>query len=119
MASIGHTAYPRFRRVVSVRELQESFTPGGDEIGWARERTRSARSGRRHGGPLSDKAARDGAVRDYRASLQTVATRTPATINTVLAAIADFYARRGLGAPEVRRLDMKNEPATVTWPQCK
>lgn len=30
--------------MVSVRELQESFTPGGDEIGWARERTRSARS---------------------------------------------------------------------------
>jgi hypothetical protein len=30
--------------VVSARELHESFTPGGDEIGWARERTRSSRS---------------------------------------------------------------------------
>jgi hypothetical protein len=33
----------------------------------------------------------DGAVRYYRAHLQTVAKRNPATINTVLAAIADFY----------------------------
>jgi hypothetical protein len=41
VASIERTAYPRFRRVVSARELRESFTPGGDEIGWARERTRS------------------------------------------------------------------------------
>jgi hypothetical protein len=42
VASIERTAYPRFRRAVSARELQESFTPGLVEIQWARERTRSA-----------------------------------------------------------------------------
>jgi integrase len=45
-------------------------------------------------------------VRDYRLHLQTVARRAPATINTVLTSIADFYVRRGLGAPDVARLDL-------------
>jgi integrase/recombinase XerC len=58
------------------------------------------------GDPLADMHARDGAVRDYRVHLQTVARRTPATINTVLAAIADFYVRRGVGIPDVARLDL-------------
>src|SRR5207302_1322490 len=58
------------------------------------------------GDPLADAHARDGAVRDYRVHLQTVARRAPATINTVLASIADFYVRRGLGAPDVARLDL-------------
>ena len=35
MASIDRTAYPRFKRVVSGRELAESFTPSQVEIGWA------------------------------------------------------------------------------------
>ena len=39
--SIERTAYPRFRRVISARELHESFTPMLDEVDWARERTRS------------------------------------------------------------------------------
>jgi hypothetical protein len=38
------------------------------------------------GDPLAEPGARDGAVRDYRAHLQTVAKRKPATINTTLAA---------------------------------
>ncbi len=58
------------------------------------------------GDPLADAKARDGAVRDYRMHLQTVANRKPSTINTVLAAIADFYTRHGLGAPDVKRLDL-------------
>lgn len=58
------------------------------------------------GNPLTEEAARDGAVRDYRARLQTVTKRAPATINTVLAALGDFYIRTGLGAPDVRRLDL-------------
>jgi site-specific recombinase XerD len=58
------------------------------------------------GDPLSDPAARDGAVRDYRAHLQTVAKRKPATINTTLAALGDFYTRLGLGAPNAARLDL-------------
>jgi len=58
------------------------------------------------GDPLTEAAARDGAVRDYRAYLQTVTKRAPATVNTVLAALGDFYTRTGLGAPDVRRLDL-------------
>jgi len=39
LASIDRTAYPRFKRAVSVRELAEAFTPTLDEITWARGRT--------------------------------------------------------------------------------
>lgn len=39
MASIDRTAYPRFKRVVSVRELAEAFTPSADEAEWARGRS--------------------------------------------------------------------------------
>lgn len=41
MASIERTAYPRFKRTVSDRELHESFTPRRGEIAWARENTRT------------------------------------------------------------------------------
>jgi uncharacterized protein DUF4158 len=41
LASIDRTAYPRFKRVVSDRELAEAFTPTPDEITWARGRTHS------------------------------------------------------------------------------
>jgi integrase/recombinase XerC len=58
------------------------------------------------GNPLADAARRDWAVRDYRAHLQSVAKRKPSTINSSLAAIADFYTRRGLGHPDVRRLEL-------------
>jgi hypothetical protein len=40
MASIERTAYPRFRRLVSVRELA-SLSPTEDEVAWARARARS------------------------------------------------------------------------------
>lgn len=39
MASIDRTAYPRFKRVVSARELAEAFTPTPDEMEWARVKT--------------------------------------------------------------------------------
>lgn len=39
MASIDRTAYPRFKRVVSVRELAEAFMPVADEVEWARSRS--------------------------------------------------------------------------------
>ncbi len=39
MASIERTAYPRFRRTISSRELEEAFTPTADEVEWAAERT--------------------------------------------------------------------------------
>lgn len=39
MASVERTAYPRFKRSISSRELHESFspTPGTAEVEWARE----------------------------------------------------------------------------------
>jgi hypothetical protein len=42
VASIERTAYPRFKRVISARELEESFTPTQEEIAWAQGMTRSA-----------------------------------------------------------------------------
>jgi hypothetical protein len=41
LASIDRTAYPRFKRAVSVRELAEVFTPTPDEIAWARGKTQN------------------------------------------------------------------------------
>ncbi|MCP4966884.1 MAG: Tn3 family transposase [bacterium] len=41
MASIERTAYPRFKKVVSDRELVDAFTPTADEISWAAEATRN------------------------------------------------------------------------------
>ena len=39
VASIDRTAYPRFKRLISARELAESYTPAAEEIVWARGRT--------------------------------------------------------------------------------
>jgi integrase/recombinase XerC len=69
------------------------------------------------GDPLADAAGRDWAVRDYRAHLQSVAKRTPATINTSLAAISDFYTRRGLGQPNVRRLELPQTAPRALFPR--
>ena len=35
MASIERTAYPRFPRVLTLKDIQASFTPRQDEIEWA------------------------------------------------------------------------------------
>jgi len=40
MTSIEQTAYPRFGRLVTARELVE-LSPIPDEVAWARDRTRS------------------------------------------------------------------------------
>jgi site-specific recombinase XerD len=58
------------------------------------------------GDPLGQRRARDWAVRDYRTHLLTVAKRAPTTINNTLAAIDDFYTRRGLGPATADRLDL-------------
>jgi integrase/recombinase XerC len=60
------------------------------------------------GDPLDSRDGRDWAVRDYRTHLQAVLKRTPATINGALAAIDDFYTRRGLGPADAVRLDLPN-----------
>ena len=41
MASIDRTAYPRFKRTISVRELREAYSPSLDELEWARQTTDS------------------------------------------------------------------------------
>lgn len=43
VTSVVRTAYPAFARVVSARELAESFTPTEAEIEWARGRTQDER----------------------------------------------------------------------------
>jgi hypothetical protein len=43
VTSVDRTAYPAFARVVSARELAESFTPTEAEIEWARGRTQDER----------------------------------------------------------------------------
>src|SRR5258708_37600124 len=57
------------------------------------------------GDPLTDAAARDWAVRDYRDHLKRRRAR-PTTINNVLAALDDFYRRGGLGPAQARREDI-------------
>lgn len=59
------------------------------------------------GNPLADPAARDGAVRDYRTWLKTVAKAKATTINNTLAAVDDFYTRRGLGPAKAAREDVR------------
>jgi site-specific recombinase XerD len=61
------------------------------------------------GDPLADAAARDWAVRDYRSHLHAVAKAAPATVNGALAAIDDFYARRGLGRAHAERADLPGQ----------
>lgn len=58
------------------------------------------------GDPLVDPAARDWAVRDYRGHLKTMRRAAPATINNTLAALDDFFTRRGLGPATARREDL-------------
>jgi integrase/recombinase XerC len=58
------------------------------------------------GQPLTEAAARDWAVRDYRTHLLTVARRKPSTVNAHLTAVDDFYRRRGLGPASARREDL-------------
>ncbi|MET8326187.1 hypothetical protein [Streptomyces sp. NPDC005181] len=38
MTSIERTAYPRFKRLMSAREMHVFFTPKPEEAAWARER---------------------------------------------------------------------------------
>ena len=42
MASIERTAYPRFKRFLSARELYVFDTPQPEEMAWAKRQVRSA-----------------------------------------------------------------------------
>lgn len=55
--------------------------------------------------PLASTAGRDWAMRDYRTHLQAVAKRSHATVNNALAAVDDFYIRRGLGPGSAARVE--------------
>ena len=56
--------------------------------------------------PLADADGRDWAVRDYRTHLQAVLKSSPATVNNALAAVDDFYIRRGLGPANAARVQI-------------
>jgi site-specific recombinase XerC len=60
------------------------------------------------GDPLGTAAGRDWAVRDYRGYLQAVLKRSPATVNGALAAVDDFYIRRGLGPASAKRAELSS-----------
>jgi site-specific recombinase XerD len=60
--------------------------------------------------PFANADGRDWAVRDYRGYLQGVLKRSPATVNGALAAVDDFYTRRGLGPARAKRAEV---PATA------
>ncbi|MEW9554975.1 hypothetical protein [Nonomuraea sp. NPDC050783] len=45
MASIDKTAYPRFKRTISERELRAAYSPSLAEMDWAREMTDATRLG--------------------------------------------------------------------------
>jgi site-specific recombinase XerD len=62
------------------------------------------------GDPLASADGRDWAVRDYRGYLQGVLKRSPATVNGALAAVDDFYIRRGVGPASAKRAEV---PATA------
>ena len=42
MTSIDRTAYPRFKRTMSAREIADVFTPSAEEVEWARDKTTAA-----------------------------------------------------------------------------
>jgi site-specific recombinase XerD len=56
-----------------------------------------------YGDPLQEPAARNYAVRDYKAYLKTVRHAKPTSVNVTLAALDHFYGFLGLGRPHVRR----------------
>jgi hypothetical protein len=42
LTSIDRTAYPRFKRTMSAREIVDVFTPSAGEVEWARDKTTAA-----------------------------------------------------------------------------
>src|SRR6266851_746201 len=63
-------------------------------------------AGEADGDPLGTTDGRDWAMRDYRTHLQAVLKRSPATVNNALAAVDDFYIRRGLGPGNAARVEI-------------
>lgn len=71
------------------------------------------------GDPLDSTDGRDWAVRDYRCHLQAVLKRKPATVNGALAAVDDFYIRRGLGPASALRVDLPHAAPRALGPRAQ
>lgn len=60
-----------------------------------------------------------GKARDYRSHLQAVLKRRPATVNSALAAVDDFYIRRGLGPAQALRVDLPDAAPRALEPRAQ
>jgi len=91
--------------------LQTAYARGGEhDSGYDAEY-----HSRLDGDPLVDAAARDRAVRDWQIWAKTTARLRPTTINNTLAALDDFYTRRGLGPALARRESLhRGTPKALT-----
>jgi integrase/recombinase XerC len=68
-----------------------------------------------YGDPLKDEHARNYAVRDYKSYLKTVRKRKPATVNSALAAIDNFYRFLQMSPADVKREDLPQQaPRALT-----
>lgn len=72
-----------------------------------------------NGDPLGSAEGRDWAVRDYRGYLQGVSKRSPATVNGALAAVDDFYLRRGLGPARAKRVGVPASAPRALGPKAQ
>jgi hypothetical protein len=45
MANLERTAYPRFARVITARDLAQQYTPDENEVGWVSTRSHAGRLG--------------------------------------------------------------------------
>jgi integrase/recombinase XerC len=70
----------------------------------------------RYGDPLGERPARDYAVRDFKAHLQTVRHAKPTSVNLALAALDHFYRFLGLGPPNVDREDLPQQAPKALEP---
>ncbi|MEU8251542.1 hypothetical protein [Nonomuraea sp. NPDC048916] len=78
----------------------------GDFLAWTAE---AAAGGTLTADPLSDMSAAIVTAHDYDRHLKE-RRYAPATIDNILAAVDDFYARRGLGATGICRKGTRNTP---------
>lgn len=70
---------------------------------------------REYGDPLEDEHARNYAVRDYKSYLKVVRKRKPATVNSALAAIDNFYRFLQMSPADVKREDLPQQaPRALT-----
>lgn len=69
-----------------------------------------------YGDPLALPTARDYAVRDFKAHLQTTQQAKPRSVNLTLAALDHFYRFLQLGPPQVERTDLPQQAPRALEP---